>query len=130
MLEANENVGPPSAARGFATTRWSLIAAARDGAPPQARAALAALCSTYWYPLYTFIRRQGHNADEAQDLTQEFFARLLEKDFLEGVDQAKGKFRAFLLASCSSAAGLSSYEYSISTHARHRSTSGHNLCGL
>ncbi len=84
----------------FATTHWSLIAAARDGSASQARAALAALCAAYWYPLYAFIRRQGHNADEAQDLTQGFFARLLEKDFLAAIDRDKGRFRSFLLAAC------------------------------
>jgi RNA polymerase sigma-70 factor (ECF subfamily) len=84
----------------FATTHWSLIVAARDGEAAQAEAALADLCRAYWYPLYAFIRHQGHPADRAQDLTQEFFARLLEKDFLGAVDQEKGKFRSFLLAAC------------------------------
>src|SRR5205823_3300153 len=74
--------------------------AARDGDSPQARDALTALCATYWYPLYAFVRRQGNSADAAQDLTQEFFARLLEKDFLQVVDRDKGKFRSFLLAAC------------------------------
>jgi RNA polymerase sigma-70 factor (ECF subfamily) len=58
------------------------------------------LCQTYWYPLYAYIRRQGHDADQAQDLAQEFFARLVEKDGLASVDQAKGRFRSFLLAAC------------------------------
>lgn len=57
------------------------------------------LCRVYWLPLYTFIRRQGESPHDAQDLTQEFFARLLEKDFLCSVDQSKGRFRSFLLAS-------------------------------
>lgn len=74
--------------------------AARDRAAPQAQEALAVLCRTYWYPLYAFIRRQGFTADQAQDLTQEFFARLLEKDYLAAVDREKGKFRSFLLAAC------------------------------
>jgi RNA polymerase sigma-70 factor (ECF subfamily) len=64
----------------------------------QARKALAHLCETYWYPLYAFVRREGHAPDDAQDLTQEFFARLLEKNWLEAVDREKGKFRSFLLA--------------------------------
>jgi RNA polymerase sigma-70 factor (ECF subfamily) len=85
---------------GFATTHWSLVAAARDRASPEARDALAELCRAYWYPLYAFIRRKGHAADAAQDLTQEFFTRLLEKDFLGAVDRARGKFRSFLLAAC------------------------------
>ena len=88
---------PPSH---FATTHWSLVLASRDRAEPGARDALASLCDTYWYPLYAYVRRRGHGADDAHDLTQEFFARLLEKDFLAGVDRAKGKFRSFLLATC------------------------------
>src|SRR5215469_16323961 len=84
----------------FATTHWTLVLAARERNSPQAHDALAALCRSYWFPLYAFIRRQGHSADEAQDLTQEFFARLLEKDFLGDVDRDKGRFRSFLLAAC------------------------------
>jgi RNA polymerase sigma-70 factor (ECF subfamily) len=84
----------------FATTHWSIIAAARDQAAPEAREALAELCRSYWYPLYAFIRRQGHDADAAQDLTQEFFARLLERDFLAAIERGKGRFRSFLLAAC------------------------------
>jgi RNA polymerase sigma-70 factor (ECF subfamily) len=84
----------------FLTTHWSLVIAAQDRHSPQAQEALGSLCRTYWYPLYAFIRRQGHDADEAQDLTQEFFARLLEKDFLAAVDRAKGRFRSWLLAAC------------------------------
>jgi DNA-directed RNA polymerase specialized sigma24 family protein len=82
----------------FATTHWSLVLAARDRAEPGAGDALASLCALYWYPLYAYVRRRGHGADDAHDLTQEFFARLLAKDFLAGVDRTKGKFRAFLLA--------------------------------
>jgi RNA polymerase sigma-70 factor (ECF subfamily) len=86
----------------FDTTHWSVILAARRrSAPEEAREALAALCSTYWYPLYAFVRRKGYNADEAQDLVQGFFARLLEKDDLQDVDPAKGRFRSFLMAACS-----------------------------
>jgi RNA polymerase sigma-70 factor (ECF subfamily) len=84
----------------FATTHWSLILAARDRAEPGADDALGSLCGQYWYPLYAYVRRRGHNADEAHDLTQEFFARLLEKDVLADVDRGKGKFRSFLLATC------------------------------
>lgn len=82
----------------FATTRWSVVLAAKDGNAPVARNALTDLCGIYWYPLYAFVRRQGHSAEEAEDLTQEFFARLLEKDFLQSVNPAKGRFRSFLLA--------------------------------
>jgi RNA polymerase sigma-70 factor (ECF subfamily) len=84
----------------FVTTRWSLVAAAKEGGSPEARAALEALCKAYWYPLYAFIRRQGRDADQAQDLTQEFFARLVQQDFLERVEPSKGKFRSFLLVAC------------------------------
>jgi RNA polymerase sigma factor (sigma-70 family) len=84
----------------FATTHWTVVLAAREGNSPEAREALAELCSVYWYPLYAFIRRQGLDAHEAQDSTQEFFTRLLEPDFLLAVDRAKGRFRSFLLACC------------------------------
>lgn len=85
----------------FASTHWSMVLQAGGGTDcPQAQEALARLCSTYWYPLYVFIRRQGHAADEAEDLTQEFFARFLEKDFLSAVDQSRGRLRTFLLACC------------------------------
>jgi RNA polymerase sigma-70 factor (ECF subfamily) len=84
----------------FATTHWSLILAAKGRDTPEADEALAALCATYWYPLYAFIRRRGRDPDRAADLTQEFFTRLLEKDYLRSVDPSKGRFRAFLLAAC------------------------------
>ncbi|WP_257459128.1 RNA polymerase sigma factor [Archangium lipolyticum] len=80
----------------FATTRWSLILAARLGGTPEAREALTALCELYWYPLYAFVRRRGHAADEAFDLTQGFFARLLEKNDLAVVDRQRGRFRSWL----------------------------------
>lgn len=86
--------------RRFATTHWSVVFAARDGDVLQAQAALTALCQAYWYPLYAYIRRQGWQADQAQDLTQEFFVRLLERDFLASVDRDRGRFRSFLLAAC------------------------------
>lgn len=84
----------------FRTTQWSLVLAARDRTSPEARQALQELCEAYWYPLYAFIRRCGHPVEEAKDLTQEFFVRLLEKDFLAMVDQSRGKFRSFLMAAC------------------------------
>lgn len=84
----------------FETTCWSLVLAASDRAAPQADGALAALFAAYWYPLYAFIRRQGHDPDRAADLTQGFFTRLLEKEGLRSVDPSKGRFRAFLLAAC------------------------------
>src|SRR5262245_59824643 len=84
----------------FATTHWSIVAAAQDAASPQCQEALASLCGSYWYPLYAFIRRQGYPATEAEDLTQGFFADLLEHDALRVVDRARGKFRSFLLTAC------------------------------
>ncbi len=83
----------------FATTQWSLVAEAGGTGSPECRAALSTLCELYWYPLYAFVRRKGFQAAEAQDLTQSFFAELLEKDRLHLADQQRGKFRSFLLAS-------------------------------
>ncbi len=73
--------------------------AARQRFSPESSAALAELCQTYWYPLYVYVRRSGHNRDDAADLTQDFFAHLLDKDRITQVDRDKGKFRSFLLAS-------------------------------
>ena len=83
--------------RGFATTHWSVVLAAARQESPQSADALAALCKTYWYPLYAFVRRQGRSAEEAEDLTQEFFARVMEKQYLQSVGPEKGRFRTFLL---------------------------------
>lgn len=83
----------------FETTRWSLIVAAGSDDSSAAREALATLCETYWYPLYAYVRRRGAPADEARDLTQGFLTSLLERRDLERVDQTRGRFRAFLLAS-------------------------------
>jgi len=82
-----------------ATTQWSQILAAQEGSESEARRALEFLCQTYWQPLYAYVRAQGHDQEQARDLTQAYFAELLEKDFLAQVDRAKGRFRAFLLAS-------------------------------
>jgi RNA polymerase sigma factor (sigma-70 family) len=81
----------------FATTRWSMVLTAADQTSPRSADALADLCKTYWYPIYAFVRRQGHSHDTAQDLTQEFFARMLEKRYIDEVGPEKGKFRTFLL---------------------------------
>lgn len=81
----------------FAATRWSIVVAAGGADSKRARRALEHLCSTYWYPLYAFVRRQGHAPHDAQDLTQEFFARLLARNFLGDADPGKGRFRSFLL---------------------------------
>lgn len=87
------------ALRAFATTHWSVVAQAARRSSPEAARALATLCETYWYPLYAYVRRRGYRVEEAQDLTQDFFALLLEKDRLEKADRERGKFRTFLLAS-------------------------------
>jgi len=83
----------------FAATRWTVVLAAGQAPSPQAGRALEELCRTYWYPLYAYVRRRGYEVHEAEDLTQEFFARLLAKNYLGDVDREKGKFRSFLLAS-------------------------------
>ena len=82
----------------FATTHWSVVLAAAKEETPEAAAALERLCRTYWYPLYAYVRREGYNPADAQDLTQEFFARLLARNSLAQVAPEKGKFRSFLLA--------------------------------
>ena len=88
----------PSDAAGFAATRWTLVlAAARGSVSPCAAEAMAELCRLYWYPLYAYVRRQGHPVADAQDLTQEFFRRLLEKGYLANANRERGRFRNFLL---------------------------------
>ena len=82
----------------FETTRWSLVLAAGGDASTEARVALATLCEAYWYPLYAYVRRQGYEAEDAQDLTQAFFARLLEKHHVHDARRERGRFRSFLLA--------------------------------
>jgi RNA polymerase sigma-70 factor (ECF subfamily) len=83
----------------FPTTRWTLVVAAGDPKRKEVRSALASLCENYWYPLYAYLRRRGYPADQAQDLTQEFFIRVLEGRYLDRADPEKGRFRAFLLTS-------------------------------
>jgi RNA polymerase sigma factor (sigma-70 family) len=90
---------PDSGAAQFAPTRWSVVLGAARGDSTHARESLEHLCRNYWPPIYAFVRRQGHSPHDAQDLTQEFFARLLEKHWLADVQQSKGRFRSFLLAS-------------------------------
>lgn len=97
MTDLASTSTPPSAGV-FATTRWTVVMQAGTDSP-QAHQALETLCRNYWYPLYAYVRRQGHNAHDAQDLTQAFFARLLEKNYLADVQREKGRFRSFLLAS-------------------------------
>src|SRR5690348_9918432 len=84
---------------GFNTTHWSVVLAAGDVASTNAHAALEELCRTYWFPLYAYVRRSGRTPEEAQDLTQEFFLRLIEKQSIRMADASRGKFRTFLLTS-------------------------------
>ena len=86
----------PAAPPLFVTTHWSVVLAAKDQHSPQGAEALELLCRTYWYPLYAFVRSSGYSPHDAQDITQEFFARLLEKDYLRVVEPEKGRFRTFL----------------------------------
>jgi RNA polymerase sigma factor (sigma-70 family) len=93
MSRSSDNI------KSFSTTHWSLVVQAGDKNRPSAKTALEVLCRRYWFPLYAFVRREGYQDHDAQDLTQAFFARFLEKDFLRDVDRSRGKFRSFLLAS-------------------------------
>lgn len=95
-MESNGSATPQDI---FATTRWSVVQLAARRDTVRAQQALSSLCEAYWYPLYVYVRRQGHSAHDAQDLTQEFFARLLQAEALAKLDPAKGRFRAWLLAS-------------------------------
>jgi RNA polymerase sigma-70 factor (ECF subfamily) len=92
------NESPPPA--GFPTTRWSRVARAGGPPTPEARAALAELCTAYWYPLYAFVRRKGFEPDQAADLVQGTFAALLARQGLAGVAPERGHFRSYLRAAC------------------------------
>src|SRR5579863_5879840 len=83
----------------FPTTRWTVVVAAGDPHQKEARPALVSLCENYWYPLYAYLRRRGYSTDQAQDLTQEFFVRVLEGRYLDRADPEKGRFRSFILTS-------------------------------
>jgi DNA-directed RNA polymerase specialized sigma24 family protein len=85
----------------FFTTRWSVVLSAGQKDSPQAAAALETLCRAYWYPLYAYVRRRGYSPEDAQDLTQGYFARLLERDFVQQAERKRGKFRTFLLTTLS-----------------------------
>jgi RNA polymerase sigma-70 factor (ECF subfamily) len=98
MLPSDPTSVAPSAQL-FATTHWSVVLQAGESDSAQAGEALTWLCRAYWYPLYAYVRRQGHTVEDAQDLTQEFFARLLERKSLRLVDRNRGRFRTFLLTS-------------------------------
>lgn len=90
---------PQQSAREFVTTHWSVVLIAGGAASREADTALEHLCHAYWYPLYAYVRRQGHGAHDAQDLTQGFFARFLERKHLRLADRERGRFRTFLLCS-------------------------------
>jgi len=83
----------------FVTTHWSVVLAAGAATSSQCQGALEELCRAYWYPIYAYLRRRGYGHDDAHDLTQEFFTRIIGKSYLDGVSPQKGKFRAFLLRS-------------------------------
>lgn len=95
--ESTQGGSNPAHAAEFASTRWSIVLSAGRSDTPRAQSALAKLCQTYWYPLYAYVRRRGKSREDAQDLTQEFFARLLEKHWVAAADPEKGRFRSFLL---------------------------------
>jgi len=98
---AEGSATPPPGAAGrqsvFVTTRWSVVLTAGRRDTTRARAALESLCQTYWYPLYAYVRRRGHSPEDARDLTQEFFVRLLVRESLANADPDRGKFRSFIL---------------------------------
>jgi RNA polymerase sigma factor (sigma-70 family) len=99
MISNGKTMHTLTGASQFPTTRWTLVIAAGDPHRTEARSALVSLCENYWYPLYAYLRRRGYPADQAQDLTQEFFMRVLGGRYLDRADQEKGRFRAFLLTS-------------------------------
>ncbi len=95
----HETTPPVQADDIFATTHWTVVLTAGQKHTPESDAALEELCKTYWFPLYAYVRRRGVSKEDAEDLTQAFFARFLEKNYLSGLQAERGKFRAFLLAS-------------------------------
>src|SRR6266568_2434291 len=88
----------PESPRVFATTHWSVVVAAGQDESAPARSALETLCRAYWYPIYVYVRRKGYGPDDAQDLTQAFFAQLIVKNYVAQADRERGRFRTFLLA--------------------------------
>jgi RNA polymerase sigma factor (sigma-70 family) len=94
---ADDDLACPSSAR-FATTQWTMVLRARDREGSESMEAWEALCRAYWPPLYAYVRREGYVSAEAQDLTQEFVARLLERNYLSRLEPQRGRFRSFLLA--------------------------------
>ena len=98
MASPHSTVPPPGGQALFVTTRWSVVLAAGLDESSVARDALETLCRAYWYPLYVYTRKRGYDVEEAKDMTQEFFARLIERNYLGDVEQGRGRFRYFLLA--------------------------------
>ena len=96
-MNTKANDVPESSGAAFATTHWSVVLAARDGDSAAAFAALEGLCRSYWRPVYAYIRRDGRAVADAQDLTQEFFCRFIEKEWIAHLQHQRGKFRSFLL---------------------------------
>jgi RNA polymerase sigma factor (sigma-70 family) len=100
MLSAESSDDQPSSRQHrFATTHWSVVLAAGDRDSESAESALAALSQAYWYPLYAYVRRRSYSPEDAQDLTQSFFAALLQKNYLDRANHERGRFRTFLLSS-------------------------------
>ena len=97
MLPREVGSEQPQTGQWFATTHWSIVLSAADSVSPEAEGALEKLCRSYWYPLYAYVRRRGYDVESAKELTQEFFAQLLAKRLLKGVDPTKGRFRSWLL---------------------------------
>ena len=92
-----ETTHVPAQRAAFLTTHWSVVVSAQDEQSSQSAEALSKLCTVYWFPLYAYVRRRGYSVEDAQDLTQEFFARVLERQWLARADRTKGRFRTFLL---------------------------------
>jgi len=100
-MSPSRTAEPQAVRRGrFATTQWSLVLAAAKRDSVEGEEALARLCALYWYPVFAFVRRQANSAEEAEDLTQGFFARLIEKGDIGDADRSRGTFRTFLLTAC------------------------------
>ena len=96
-MQSNTEHHSDSSGGAFATTHWSAVYTARDGDSSKAVAALERLCRSYWRPVYAFIRRDGRQPADAQDLTQEFFLRFIQKEWIDQLEHQRGKFRSFLL---------------------------------
>ncbi len=97
MPDKTPSSSTPGGTSRFTTTHWSVVLAAGSASSPDYQRALSTLCQTYWYPLYAYLRRQGHDSHQAEDYTQAFFAQMLEKGYLSRVEPKPGKFRSFLL---------------------------------